>query len=233
MSTKFIPASDLNQQFDVLGHFYSLIVPGGNPALCRSVLEIRAKEAPPGSGADAVFVMMNPGSSKPIVEVEQMVDVDQIAAMARPLVPTKADTTQYQVMRVMHYAGWGHVRVINLSDLRDAQSKSFEQSFSQLEQRAGYTVHSIFSPRRSEELKENLYRKSDGPIVCAWGVSNKLNRLIERTRGSLTPVCDVIGLEKPGHQGKYFHPLPTLQHQKVAWVQQMLKQLELKMQPAP
>jgi len=58
---------------------------------------------------DAVFIMMNPGSSKPLVEVNNHFPATSLNKLAISLVPTKPDTTQYQVMRLMHYRWWQHV----------------------------------------------------------------------------------------------------------------------------
>ena len=113
MTVSFIPAADLKRHFRVLGHFYSLALPAVEPQKCRSVLEITSTTAAKNPVADAVFVMMNPGSSRPVEETNHLVRSDQVAEMTTKLVPTVPDTTQYQVMRLMHYQGWQHVRVIN------------------------------------------------------------------------------------------------------------------------
>jgi hypothetical protein len=225
MSISFIPASDLKQRYAVLGHFYSLHFQGFEPVKCRSVLEITAKDAESDPVADAVFVMMNPGSSRPVKETRQLVDAGRISEMKLELVPTVPDTTQYQLMRIMYYKGWQHVRVINLSDMRDPQSGSFAQRYPQLEIEVGSTVHSMFSAARSAQLSCHLSRKLDGPIVCAWGVSDDLNQLIDRATKALVAEPGVTGLVKPGQEGKYFHPLPLLQPQKEQWVVQMLERL--------
>ena len=225
MTADFIPASSLKQQYTVLGHFYSLSVPGSEPLKCRSVLEIRSKHARRGAMADAVFVMMNPGSSRPVVETNHAVDAGQFAQMVAKLVPTVADATQYQVMRVMHSLGWNRVRLLNLSDLRDPQSGSFVERYLQLEQQAGSQVHSVFAPERSSELQKKLSRKSNAPIICAWGVGDALSPLIGRATSALACQPIVVGLAKSGQPGRYFHPLPSLQRQKEQWLAQMLERL--------
>ncbi|MDD2501962.1 MAG: hypothetical protein PHN92_14250 [Geobacter sp.] len=223
--TTFIPANSLKQQYNVFGHFYSLNSPSADPLKCRSVLEITIKNAPASPIADAIFVMMNPGSSRPLVETTHMVDSDNISDMEVQLVPTVPDTTQYQIMRVMHFLSWQHIRVLNLSDLRDSQSSSFADRYMHFETTTNCKTHSIFASERSAELKRNLFRKNKAPIVCAWGVSDDLNPLIERAMGALASELFVTGLAKTGKQGKYFHPLPSLQKQKEEWVFNMLKQL--------
>ena len=228
MGVAFMPASDLKRRYNVIGHFYSLEVPRIETVKCRSVLEITFKAAlttEQKPTADAVFVMMNPGSSRPIVETDHAVSSDEISVMSAVLMPTVPDTTQYQVMRIMHYMGWQHVRVINLSDLSDPKSGSFFKRYVQLESESGCTAHSVFSSQRSAELKQHLSRKPQGPIVCAWGVSAALSPLIERASAVLSLETAAIGLLKSGHPRKYFHPLPSLQSQKEQWVAQMLELL--------
>ncbi len=209
----------------VCGHFYSLNVPGIKPLKCRNVLEITSKGAPRSPVADAIFVMMNPGSSRPVAETNHVVDSSLISDMETKLVPAVPDTTQYQIMRVMHYSGWEKVRVLNLSDLRDPKSGSFTERYLRLESQTGSKIHSVFASERSTELQNHLIRKPSAPILCAWGVSDDLNTLIERATCILALESAVTGLAKPGKSGKYFHPLPSLQRQKEHWVEQMVQQL--------
>ena len=46
---------------------------------------------------------MNPGSSQPLVPVDNRIHTGAVHELRVSLVPTKPDTTQYQVMRVMHF----------------------------------------------------------------------------------------------------------------------------------
>ncbi len=227
MALAFTPASTVRSRYVVLGHFYSLISRGADPLKCRSVLQISAKDTPNGQMPDAVVVMMNPGSSRPIEEKDHMVDFEHISVMERFLTPTVPDTTQYQVMRIMNHAGWKHVRVINLSDLRDPKSGSFTKRYRQFEQETGCQSHSVFAPERSEELQRHLVRKPDGPIICAWGVDSNLNPLIDRAMNGLNAESNVRGLAKVAEPGKYFHPLPLLQRDKNLWIARMLEILQL------
>src|SRR3954453_21589897 len=113
---EFIRAEELKRKFAVFGHFYSVQVAPKQLVECRSVLEIVESEfAPPKSAAlsgrtpDAVFIMMNPGSSRPLAAMDNHIHTRAVHKFAISLVPTKPDTTQYQVMRVMHHCGWRHV----------------------------------------------------------------------------------------------------------------------------
>lgn len=225
----FIPAEELKRKFGVFGHFYSVQVALKKSVECRSVLEIvETAHAPKKTAAlssrkpDAVFIMMNPGSSRPLTEVNNRIHAKAIHELPISLVPTKPDTTQYQVMRVMHFCEWRHVRVLNLSDLRCPQSGVFFKQFKGLEEEHLFDAHSIFSDRRTDELTLKL--TSGIPVIRAWGVSPNLDPLIDRCLSKLTKAKLVRGLLKEGTTNKFLHPLPSLQSQKVEWINRMVEQ---------
>ena len=174
---RFIPAGQLKDKFAVFGHFYSVQVAPRKWIECRSVLEIMEAEHAPAKALsdrrpDAIFIMMNPGSSRPLTDVNNRIRAEAIHQFQMSLVPTKPDTTQYQVMRLMHFCRWRHVRVLNLSDsTRRAKSGEFFKLFTSLEADHLFDGHSIFSHRRVEELASKLTRHTDVPVILAWGVS--------------------------------------------------------------
>ena len=230
---QFIPAEKLKSRYDVFGHFYSVEVAPNKVVDCRSVLEIVEKAHAPEDTSvlsnqkpDAIFIMMNPGSSRPLVEVNNHIHADAIHELPVSLVPTKPDTTQYQVMRLMHFCEWRHVRVLNLSDLRCSKSVEFFKLFQRLEDEASFDSHSIFSARRQGELRLKLTKYNDIPVIRAWGVSAKLDPLIERCTSKLTKHNTVRGLMKDGTTNKYLHPLPSLQSQQLQWVNRMVEQCQ-------
>ena len=168
----FIPAADLKQTYGVFGHFYSVELASREVVECRSVLELVAKPRLPKDHSelsalspDAVFIMMNPGSSRPLVEVNNRIRARAIHKLAISLVPTKPDTTQYQVMRLMQVRQWRHVRVLNLSDLRSAKSAEFIKLFQRLERDEAFNSHSVFSDARAEELLLKLPTKKTPTLV--------------------------------------------------------------------
>jgi hypothetical protein len=227
----FIPAQELKNKFDVFGHFYSVQVAPKKVVDCRSVLEIvEAAHAPKTVAAltnrmpDAVFIMMNPGSSRPLTEIDNRIHAKAIHELTISLVLTKPDTTQFQVMRVMHYCHWRHVRVLNLSDLRCSKSGVFFKQFKDLEEELSFDAHSVFSDRRKRELALKLTHDNAIPVIRAWGVSPHLNPLIDRCIATLTKANAVRGLIKQGTTNKFLHPLPSLQSQQVEWVNQMVEQ---------
>ena len=226
---RFIPAEELKSTFDVFGHFYSAEVAPKRIVECRSVLEIVASDHAPKKAAmlsdrkpDAIFIMMNPGSSRPLTEVNNRIHAKAIHELPISLVPTKPDTTQYQVMRLMHYCEWQHVRVLNLSDLRCSKSGEFFKQFKALEAELSFDAHSVFSDRRKDELALKLIDAV--PVIRAWGVSPHLDPLIDRCTSKLTKARGVRGLVKEGTTSKFLHPLPSLQSQQMLWVNRMVEQ---------
>lgn len=120
---RFIPAEELKSKFDVFGLFYSVYVAPKKVVECRSVLEIVEMDHASKKTVDlshrkpdTIFIMMNPGSSRPLTEVNNRIHAKAIHELPISLVPTTPDTTQYQLMRLMHYCEWRDVRVLNLSD---------------------------------------------------------------------------------------------------------------------
>ena len=232
----FIPAKSLKSFFEVFGHFYSIQLNTGRRIDCRSVLEIVARNKVPTDVdllstqcPDAIFIMMNPGSSKPLEVVDNLVPQDRIGHLEVSLVPTKPDITQYQVMRVMHHCGWRHVRVLNLSDVREPKSSEFFKRCREIKAETGFTAHSIFSKPRAQELSLylTLAKAQETPFVCAWGVNDHLNLLIEECLKKV-PQFGRIGLLKSETKDKYFHPLPTLQSDKVMWVEKLVAEIGAK-----
>jgi hypothetical protein len=231
MMVRFIPAEDLKKSYGVFGHFYSVQVAPKKVVECRSVLEIVETDHAPKKTTDlshrkpdAVFIMMNPGSSRPLTEVNNRIHAKAIHELTISLVPTKPDTTQYQVMRLMHYCEWQHVRVLNLSDLRCPKSGVFFKQFKELEEDLSFDAHSVFSDRRNDELALKLVNGIS--VIRAWGVSPHLAPLIDRCIAKLTRAKAVRGLMKEGTTNKFLHPLPSLQSQQVEWVNRMVEQCQ-------
>lgn len=230
---RFIPAEELKNRYDVFGHFYSVEFSRNKFVECRSVLEIVEQAQTPDKMSvlakrkpDAVFIMMNPGSSRPLVDVKNRIAADELHELPISLVPTKPDTTQYQVMRLMHHCEWRHVRVLNLSDLRCSKSGEFFKQFKGLEDEASFDSHSVFSIRRKNELALKMTTDKTIAVICAWGVSAELDPLIERCTSRITKNKTIKGLLKAGTTNKFLHPLPSLQTQKMAWVNRMVEQCQ-------
>ena len=110
--------------------------------------------------------------------------------------------------------------------MRDPKSGKFVERYKEIENDTGLKDHSIFSDTRGNELKRKLKRKSDAPVICAWGVSPKLDSLIERCTKKISHITKVGGILKNGTRNKYFHPLPTLQIDKEKWISVMVEQIK-------
>lgn len=221
----------LEKRYACYGHFYS-ITSSDKEYRCRSVLEIVSVDFDLGEPncliehiPDATVIMMNPGSSKPMHPQNIRIDLNDVYSMETSLVLTCPDDTQFQIMRIMEFKRWQHVRVLNLSDLRKSSSGKFYDFFPHVEHQTSRDLHSIFSKDRRAELTKKLYLNK--PIIAAWGVSQKLNPLIAKCVGG---VCSgFIGVKKENATDKYYHPLlqgkPMTQEK---WLQKICKELGAK-----
>ena len=232
---EFMYAAELKKRFACYGHFYELVFMNGERAKCRSVLEIVDTSIPQRNPAeislmepDVVVIMMNPGSSHPkdIYHLDKEIEYPRTTDSRRKeLVLTQPDNTQYQVMRVAVSQGWNHIRVLNLSDLRDPKSGSFIQKTEALSGIMGGHTHSLFCPERSGECHHALKRKSSTPIMLGWGQDTGLLPLVEqclkRIEGEST--CTVPSEVHPLLNA---HPSPMLQSKKLLWLETMIGALE-------
>jgi hypothetical protein len=231
----FIYAAELKKQFTCYGHFYELVLMNGERANCRSVLEIVdssiAQDDPSGISLlepDVVVIMMNPGSSHPkdIYHIDEEIEYPQTEnTPLKKLVLTQPDNTQYQVMRVAVSKGWKHIRVLNLSDLRDPKSGSFLQKTEALSGIMGGHVHSMFCKERNAECAHSLSRKNRTPILLGWGQDLGLLPLVEQCLARIEgePVCTV---PSDVHPLLNAHPSPMLQKKKIQWLETVIQTLD-------
>jgi hypothetical protein len=238
--SKFTYAAGLKKIFRCYGHFYRLHIEGTTPQLCRSVLEITslpreavgAKSDPHDlfsrSGKelnlpDAVVIMMNPGSSRPIEEgdTDSLLTLPLPAGFIKPLVLTQPDNTQYQIMRVMVSKGWNHVRVLNISDLRDPKSPSFIAKTKDLATLPGGATHSIFCEERSAERNTMLRRKPAAPFILGWGQDAGLIPLAKQCLSRIGGE-KIITVPAGNDPALTAHPSPMLQSKKEEWLDAIL-----------
>ncbi len=220
----FVPAGDLKKRFHCYGFFYQLNLKGRPPVPCRSILELLDQSIPDPERADrrvpdAVAVMMNPGSSKPLAgdPLGPIVDAESMEDPAiRKLIPTRPDTTQYQVMRMMLMAGWRHVRVLNLSDIREPNSPALFQQIAQLNYHPLGERHSVFSNARTVE-RNQLLTGPAVPIIAGWGRDRSLEPLAQLCMKAIRD-RRVLGLPVDGRPLAFGHPSPRIQAQKLAWL---------------
>ncbi|WP_162247144.1 DUF1643 domain-containing protein [Rhizobacter sp. Root404] len=214
---------ELGPYFDVSGRFYA-IEGRFSRYLCRDLLEIRRRRPDVALECDAVFIMMNPGSSEPVVEVEP-VELRRAAIVA-----TKPDITQYQLMRLMGVLDWSFIKVLNLSDLRERKSALFYKRFRAFEKQEEQDGHSIFSRNRRADLEAGLTRKSGAPVVLAWGVNPALRGLAKSALLGLNPSV-ALGLLHDNGEWAYRHPLPRNRAAQRLWRREALEMLQAKCGP--
>jgi hypothetical protein len=240
LMTDFTYAAELKKTFRCYGHFYRLYVEGAEPQLCRSVLEITSlpREAVGAASdpddlfrssgkelnlPDAVVIMMNPGSSRPIEEgdTDSLLTMPLPTAFKKPLVLTQPDNTQYQIMRIMVSKQWNHVRVLNISDLRDPKSPSFIARTQKLAALPGGVAHSMFCEARSAECDQMLRRKSGAPFILGWGQDAGLiplaKQCLSRIEGG-----KIIAVPAGNDPVLTAHPSPMLQKKKEEWLDAIL-----------
>ncbi|MDA2439137.1 DUF1643 domain-containing protein [Bacillus cereus] len=216
----------IKSAFDCYGHFYNLYLENRKVAECRSVLEIVRKKGnlsisniiinPP----DAIVIMMNPGSSKPIkntAESIEVIDVENFCVehSVESLVATKPDNTQSQIMNVMNFKGWNHVRVLNLSDIREKDSDKLGGRIRRFEKETLSIVHSIFSSQRAHE-RSSLLAVDNVPIIVAWGTKSFMKKYAQRCL-TILKSREYYGVVSTQSKLYYYHPLTS----KIPWVSQI------------
>ena len=200
--------------FKVFGHFSEIEDDHGTTHVVRSVLEIMTTDTALDSLPDAVFVMMNPGSCEKIDDSKQTADLPPTCnCVARP------DNTQKRIIDLMTHLNWGHARILNLSDLRNARSPEFYNLLPPFKD----PIHSIFHGDRKAELQAYLKAKNNAPLIKAWGVNPKLKDLA-KTALKVLPNSD-FGLPHREKVFGYYHPLPRDPNLREWWLSEMLKQL--------
>lgn len=234
----FIYAKQLKKYFIVYGCFYEIQTNSSNNLQCRNVLEIykynyklslEKSNAPFFNKPNALVVMMNPGSSHPLSKIndyKEPCQMDNLSnnILTKKMVLAKPDTTQYQVMRVMHTKNWNHVRILNLSDIREPKSNEFIKTVKDFEKNHGQ-VHSIFSEEREKERELALsLKQKEGPVILAWGTNKSLRFLAERAMKYLE-TKNVTGVQDYNNPYLFRHPSPTLQKYKEEWLQKIMKLL--------
>jgi len=220
---EFIYADKLKTKFSVYGHFYDLEI-GNRTFNCRSVLEIVSKsiENTSNSKPCAVVVMMNPGSSRPsnTSYIPKKFSIEQIMSGSwnKEIVPTQPDNAQYQIMRLMLLKKWKHVRILNLSDLRNGNSGKFSVEFKDAEKLDQSHPHSLTHKGRRTELRKNC---SEGQVViAAWGSTKVLK---ESAKSFLQDIQNIRGL--PLESLWYRYPSPYKKDQKIQWLECMYAEL--------
>lgn len=221
---QFIYADELKSKFSTIGHFYELDI-NGQSFNCRSVLEIVSKsiDSISNSNPNALVVMMNPGSSSPASNsyIPKKFSVSQITSKAwvKEVIPTRPDNAQYQIMRLMLLQGWKHVRILNLSDLRNGNSGNFSIEFQKYLEVDSTVANSLLSKNRHTELLD--YCSKSGTVIAAWG-STEVLRETAKEFLKLIPNVEGLPIEEPW----YRYPSPYKKNQKLDWLKAMNAKLK-------
>lgn len=231
-----IKKAQLEKAYIAYGRFYTLGYDNGEKRLCRSVLEIFERDSydnlKDSNKIDAVFIMMNPGSGKPMKDYTQQCkstsqvktgELDKIE-----LVETDPDDTQYQIMRVMKKKEWKYVRIINLSDYKNPQSKSFYPMIKESMPYDSEFIHSIFSKQRNQEINNIFTADNKFKLITAWGVNTKLHKLIKLALEN-NNLIERVGYNKVTYKTKkkfyYYHPLPRKSSKQALWLNEIIERL--------
>lgn len=189
---------DFSEKFEVKGTFYQK-----EGVKYRRLLEIKSKKKTP-CDVDLLVIMMNPGSSCPINHLYD-----------NKLTITEPDDTQFQIMRVMERIGYNYAYIINLADNCESQSRIFIKSIKEKPS----LIESIFF----DVSKISKYIELEIPIILAWGVSKKLNPLVDKTIPFLKDKkCYAIKHKKDENSYRFYHPLPRNNKDQINWVRNMV-----------
>jgi len=232
MNDYFLYADDLKKKYKCYGHFYDLKFSSKNIVNCRSVLEIIDSSISINDInslsfriPDIIFIMMNPGSSYPLEEpIKDLKEKSLDFKKKKNLVLTRPDNTQYQLMRIGVKMGWSHLRVLNLSDLRNAKSKLFLEKVEALSNLNHGNIHSIFSELRVHECK-NMLQSISQTIVIGWGQDKRLLPLVKDCFKRFKNE-KIVSVESKINNMLTLHPSPMLQEKKEEWLNCIIKQLK-------
>jgi len=176
---------------------------------------------------DAVIIMMNPGSSRPIEEgdTDSLLTMPLIEDFNKPLVLTQPDNTQYQLMRIMVSKGWKHIRILNISDIRDPKSPSFIARTKALDGIGAGAAHSLFSKVRKTEREQMLKRKPGAPFILGWGQDAGLIPLATQCLSCIEGER-IVTIPSENNPILTAHPSPMMQTKKEEWIENILAALQ-------
>ena len=121
-------------------------------------------------------------------------------------------------MRLMLLKGWKHVRVLNLSDLRNGNSRDFSADFAEARKLDSSNPHSLTHSHRLLQLKD--FCAGSPLVIAAWGANEILREAAESFLSEI-PVHGLL-LDHPW----YRYPSPYRKDQKLEWLRRTLEELE-------
>ena len=212
--------SDRSSEMHYYGHFYRL-----EDRLCRSTLEIVSskimkKVKKPseflGFPPDVVVVMMNPGSSYPINKKDGPKRSPEEIGRKPKLTKIHPDKAQESIVALMECKKFEHVRVLNLSDVRE--TRDFPKLIaSDLLPRG----HTIFCEKRRIELQTRLDGQS--VVVAGWRYCQKVGQLGWVAYDTMIS----LGLQVHGWQPRigfaYPHPKGDTKQKMTGWLRGVVR----------
>jgi hypothetical protein len=195
MCSKYLklPQAELREKFHCYGHFYTLQLTDGSLIPCRSLLEIVLagnsldnETYPKTHLPDAITIMMNPGGSEPDLSqtpgfLEEQINLNAFKSdyQAKRLIRAIPDTTQDRIMNIMNVLGWNHVRILNLSDIREVDSAFLSKHLHKFNNTDFSNNHSIFSSHRKAEIESALNIGELPLLIYGWGTEDSLEKIAE------------------------------------------------------
>lgn len=215
----------------IYGHFYQFD-DTRKPYAGRSTLEIVRT---PTLGVDNVLsaipdilvIMMNPGSSEPRdpdFSPQTVADAACIHQNAL-LVDTIPDDTQCSILQLMERKSLNHVRVLNLSDVRERTSANLlKQLTKEKKENLGICGHSIFSEERNHERQLRLQARLR-LAVLAWGQDPRLRCLAQGCVNALPRCYERLG-QRTHHcdHHLYVHPWQRDARARAKWIDVIVEQ---------
>lgn len=209
----------LRAKYHCYGHFYNLMV---NKELirCRSVLEIVQANSnldneinPTYHTPDAIAIMMNPGGSEPdLSKMPDFIDgcIDDrlfnIDFKTKSLVKAIPDITQDRIMNIMNVMGWKHVRILNLSDVREKKSSYLSSHIHKFDTASNSSIHSIFSAKRKQEMELAMSKEGKPILILGWGMQKSLGKAAEHAFEYIAKHNKIkyVGIKQGQHN--FYHP---------------------------
>ena len=139
------------------------------------------------------------------------------------LVLTRPDNTQYQIMRIAKELKWSHIRVINLSDIRNSNSNDFIYQTKQINEKFSSHLHSIFSNQRIKECNNALNSKNKN-VILGWGQNKDLIPFAKKCFERISK-HNITRVESNVHGLLNLHPSPMIQKKKEEWLREIIKQI--------
>lgn len=224
----FIYADKLKNSYNVVGRFYDLET-DLKIEKCRSLLTITDISCNNKNNQDELLVvMLNPGGSQPadenyIIRKLKKNEINRISEI--PLVKTKPDIAQYQIMRLMNLKKIKKAKIINLWDVRNTKSKEIIDKVKNKSMDLDH-ITSIFCKEREGELKDCIH--NNPIIILGWGNIKTQNDIAKKVKDKLSNNSGKIYCVTSDSNNFVYHPSPPSQKYKERWLNEIIKNLQNK-----